>query len=57
MPNTGGVAITASTPGRHSARTTRSMPSSLPRPTSTRADGTSYNAASASTSAAGCGSG
>ena len=34
MPNTGGVMTTASWPGTQSARTSRSMASSLPRPTS-----------------------
>jgi hypothetical protein len=31
MPKHGGAIATASRPGRHSARTSRSMPSSLPR--------------------------
>jgi cytochrome d ubiquinol oxidase subunit II len=47
----------AKAPARQKARTSRSIASSLPRPTSTWAAGTSYRLAIRSTNARGCGSG
>ena len=57
MPKVGGWIRIASSPARQNARTSRSIASSLPRPTSSCSRRTPYSAASVSTSAAGCGSG
>ena len=57
MPKHGGAISTASRPARQNARTSRSMPSSLPRVTSSCPARTPYSAARRSRSASGCGSG
>jgi hypothetical protein len=57
MPNTGGVTITASCPAVHSALTSRSMASSLPRPISSCSAAQPYSDASLLRKAGGCGSG
>ena len=57
MPKVGGEISTLSVPARQKARVSRSIASSLPRPTSTASAGTPYSAASRARSAAGCGSG
>ena len=44
-------------PGMQNARSSSSMPSSLPRPTSSCAGATPYNAANCAHSASGCGCG
>jgi hypothetical protein len=51
MPKVGGAISTASTPARQKARTSRSMASSLPRPTAVATGRTPYKAASAARAA------
>ncbi len=57
MPNVGGQTMTLSFCARQKMRHSRSMASSLPRPTSNCDGGTPYSDASPCTSAGGCGSG
>nr|WP_269087313.1 hypothetical protein [Ornithinimicrobium sp. CNJ-824] len=57
IPKVGGATTIPSPPGRHSVRTSSSMTSSLPRPTTTRSGVVAHRSANASTSAGGWGSG
>src|SRR6266702_8283524 len=57
IPKVGGQITTLSSPARQNPRTSRSIASSLPRPTRPDSGLTSYSDARRSTSARGCGSG